>query len=109
MNKEQALNVKIGDTLILVDCSQTPGRAWGLPYDGEQNFTVEKIIIDKGGNPHFAQSNVRVPTEDPPLKSRDTGEEIDGSRTYWLHPSRFEFSKTEGKSFNADFSKSDFE
>lgn len=90
MNKEQALNVKIGDTLTLVDCSDTPGRVGGFPFVGRQQITIEKIAIDKGGNPHFANDGSVVQSGDPPLKSRDTGEEIDGSRTYWLHPSRFE-------------------
>lgn len=80
---------------MLVDWRETPGRACGFPYRGEQEITVGKIAIDKGGNPHFAENDEVVPTEDPPLKSRDTGEEIDGSRTYWLHPSRLEFQKEE--------------
>lgn len=90
MKKEEAQTVKVGDALILNDISQTPGRKIDFPAGAViQEVTVKRIVHEQGGYVHFDIGRV-LPAGTEPLKSRDTGEEIDGSNRYWMHYSRFE-------------------
>ena len=90
MEKQEAIKVKRGDFLNLHDQSPTPGREKQLQH---AIFTghkiIKRVLIEKSGHAHF-DTGLKLPEGAAPLKSRDTGEEIDGSNTYWLHPSRFE-------------------
>lgn len=86
MDKNESQLVKIGDELNLIDTSNTAGRTFS-PIIGEL-VKIERVLIEKSGYIHF-DIGVVIPENEVPLKSRDTGEMLDGSNTYWLHPSRF--------------------
>lgn len=87
MNKEESKKVKLGEMLNLVDVTTTPGRTFSPILGGE--VEVKGILTEESGYRHF-DVGMTITAQDTPLKSRDTGEEIDGSNIYWLHPSRFE-------------------
>lgn len=88
MTKEESKKVKLGDILNLVDISPTPGRIFHPIIGGE--VRIKGIYIENGYN-HFDIGTVMH--NEAAIKSRDTGEILDGSDIYWLHPSRFEFIK----------------
>lgn len=87
MKKEDAINVKEGDNLMFKILSNTPGRNFG-PGILDVPVNILRVKLEGTGHVHF-DVGLRLPEGELPLKSRDTGEEIDGSDTYWLHPSRF--------------------
>ena len=91
MTSEQAKKVKEGDNLFMKDFSDTPNRKFELPvkFNEPVPFAVLHIKTDSGGFPH-SDIGMKLPKNASPLLSRDTGEEIDGTDTYWLHPSRFD-------------------
>lgn len=91
MNKEDSKTVQIGDEINLVDISITPGRSFSPILGGE--VTIERIFQEVGTDYLHFDIGMVIGDNQAPLKSRDTGEEIDGSDTYWMHPLRFEFIK----------------
>jgi hypothetical protein len=90
MNKDEAQKVRKGDFLNLFDQSPTPGREKQLQH---AIFTgrkiIKRVLVENTGHAHF-DVGLKLPEGAEPIKSRDTGEILDGSNTYWLHPSRFE-------------------
>ena len=89
MTKEEALTVSTGDIIIFKKSHKTPNRNFEFPMFGDQKVKVEKIHTEESGYVHF-DVGIKLPDGEPALLSLDTGEEIDGSDTYWMHPSRFE-------------------
>lgn len=87
MNKETAQTVKEGNELNLIHTTTTPGRKFSPILGG--NVKVLRIATESTGYTHFDIGMVIAEGENA-LLSRDTGAVIDGTNTYWLHPSRFE-------------------
>lgn len=92
MTNSEAKTVNPGDTIRLEHYQDTPGREIDFPLYKIQNVKVRNVITEKSGHQHF-DVGYTLPEGQLPLKSRDTGEIIDGSNTYWMHPSRFELIK----------------
>lgn len=93
MNKEDAKKVIPGQILSMVDFDETPGREeYPFPVTTTGNkpldFKVERIHVEPSGHVHF-DIGLKLSETELPLSSRDTKELIDGSNTYWMHPSRF--------------------
>ncbi len=86
MTTQEAKSVTIGQQLNLLDTSNTPGRKIAPTKGGA--VEVLGIFKEQSGHIHF-DVGLFLPAGESPLKSRDTDDEIDGSNTYWLHPSRF--------------------
>lgn len=89
MNTEDAKTVQIGESLNLKSIDNTPGRNYG-PAIPTGPVKILNIKTEGLGYVHF-DIGLKLEAGEPPLKSRDTDDEIDGSDTYWLHPHRFDF------------------
>lgn len=90
MDKEEAKKVKPGTELVLIDDTRTPGRDFDFPRPKDFKLKVHQVH-EENGYIHFG-FGINLPENAEPLMSRDSGEEIDGSNTYWMHPSRFKIN-----------------
>jgi hypothetical protein len=89
MKKEEAAKVIVGQTLEIVSFQRTPSRDFDFPLQEKMPVKILEIHTEESGYVHFHIGWI-LPLNSEPLKSLDTGEEIDGSQVYWMHPSRFE-------------------